>query len=173
MENIYYVEIQRKRNEALIESFVDYDYIELFKGGFTPKETFLMEITEGKTLYDMVGFQDTSNFAISEKFLNLLKKNQISGWKAYEIEIKNSNQKYYGIQIIGRCGKLITPSERGPYVGLKFDFNSWDKSDLFSPDGTTVCLCNQKVCDIIKRNGITNIMFSDITTFESYSLGEK
>ncbi len=51
------------------------------KAELTPQEPFETEISEGNTLFDIVGYQDTSNFAISKRIYELLKENGITGWK--------------------------------------------------------------------------------------------
>lgn len=171
MNTFYDIGIKREEEEALIQSFIEYDQVRLNKADFTLTEPFEMEITEGSKLYDIVGFQDTSNFAISERLYNLLQEHHIIGWRGYEINIKGVEEKYYGFQVVGRCGKLEQPKEAGFYTGYKFDYNSWDKSDLFSPDETVLLLCTQKVRDLLKKNKITNVELTDISKIQAYSIG--
>lgn len=171
MEAFYDVAIEREDEEALIQSLEEYDEQKLRKGEFTPFGPFEMEITEGKKLYDIVGFQDTSNFAISERLYSLLSKHQITGWRGYEIRIKSVHEKYYGFQVTGRCGKLEEPKEAGFYTGYKFNHCTWDKSDFFSPDNTALLFCTKKVEEILKKNRITNIELIDINTIQNYSIG--
>lgn len=85
-----------------------------------------MRISEGKRMYDIVGFQDTSNFAISEKLYTLLVQNGFTGWRHYDIRIAGTQQKYYGFQVTGRCGKLKEPQKPGFYLGYKFEYAGWD-----------------------------------------------
>lgn len=171
MNTFYDIGIKREEEEALIQSFIEYDQVRLNKADFTPTEPFEMEITEGSKLYDIVGFQDTSNFAISERLYNLLQEHHITGWRGYEINIKGVEKKYYGFQVVGRCGKLEQPKEAGFYTGYKFDYNSWDKSDFFSPDETVLLFCTQKVRDLLKKNKITNVELTDISKVQAYSIG--
>lgn len=171
METFYYVGIARKSDEALIESFVGYEQIMLRKADFTPKTPFEMRISEGRKLYDIVGFQDTSNFAISERLYLLFNEHRITGWKGYEIKISDRNERYYGFQVTGKCGKLVEPKEAGFYTGYKFDYNSWDRSDFFSPDDTVLLFCNEKVRNLLKKNRITNIELININAIQVYSGG--
>jgi hypothetical protein len=171
METFYRIGIKREKDEALIQSLIEYDQVKLKRARFTPVEPFEMKITEGRKLYDIVGFQDTSNFAISERLYFLLKENHITGWKGYEISIKGVDEKYYGLQVIGRCGELEEPKEAGFYIGFKFDCGSWDKSDLFSPDETVLLFCTKKVRDLLKKNKITNVELTDISKVQAYSVG--
>lgn len=171
METFYDVAIKREKDEALIQSLTQYDQVKLKRAEFIPAEPFKMEITEGKKLYDIVGFQDTSNFAISERVHFLLKEHQITGWKGFEISIKGHKERYYGLQILGKCGKLEQPQEEGFYTGYKFEYNSWDKSDLFSPVETVLLFCTEKVRVLLKKNKITNIALTDINKVQAYSTG--
>lgn len=79
--------------------------------------------------------------------------------------------KYYGLQVIGKYGKLELPKEAGFYTGFKFDYKSWDKSDFFSPDETVLLFCTQKVRDLLKKNKIANIDLTDINKVQAYSIG--
>ncbi len=171
MITFFNIEIKRESDEALIQSLVEYNQVKLNKGEFIPTEPFVMKITEGSKLYDIVGFQDTSNFAISERLYYLLKEQGITGWKGYEISINGVGEKYYGIQIVGKCRKLEQPKEAGFYTGYKFDYGSWDKSDLFSPEETVLLFCTKKVRDLLKKSKVTNIKFTDISKIQAYSVG--
>ncbi|REA63525.1 hypothetical protein DSL64_03515 [Dyadobacter luteus] len=171
MDAFFNIGIKRETDEALIQSLIEYDQIKLNQAEFIPVEPFEMEITEGNKLYDVVGFQDTSNFAISERFYSLLKEHLISGWKGYQISISGISEKYYGLQVTGRCGKLEQPKEAGFYKGYKFDYATWDKSNLFSPDETVLLFCTKKVRDLLKKNKITNLDVTDISKIHAYSVG--
>lgn len=171
METFYDLGIERKKNEALIQSVLEYDEQKIRKAELTPQEPFEMEISEGKTLFDIVGYQDTSNFAISKRLYDLLKENEITGWKGYEISIKGKDEIYYGFQVTGKCGKLDMPAEAGFYTGYKFDHGSWDGSDFFSPDETMLLFCTEKVQTLLKKQNVTNAELANINTVQAYSVG--
>lgn len=163
--------IKRKKDEVLLKSLNAYNHTELKLGVYTPEEPFKMRISEGKKFYDVLGFQDTSNFAVSHKLYYILKSNNVSGIKFYKILIENVDEIYYGLQIIGRCGKIKQPKEVGFYKGLKFQFDTWDKSDVFCPEETVLFLCNQKLKNLLKQNKITNIDIEDLSEIQGYSFG--
>lgn len=171
METFYDLGIERKKNEALIQSVLEYDEQKVRKAELTPQEPFEMQISEGKMLFDIIGFQDTSNFAISKRLYDLLKENEITGWKGYEISIKGKDEIYYGFQVTGKCGKLDMPAEAGFYTGYKFDHGSWDKSDFFSPDETMLLFCTEKVQTLLKKQKVTNAELVDINAVQAYSVG--
>jgi len=171
MDLFYDLGIERKKNEALIQSVVEYDEQKVRKAELTPQEPFEMEISEGKNLYDIIGYQDTSNFAISKRLYDLLKENNITGWKGYEISINGQSDSYYGFQVTSKCGKLDMPKEAGFYTGYNFDSSTWDESDFFSPDETMLLFCTEKVEKLFKKHKITNAELVDITTVQAYSVG--
>lgn len=171
METFYEITIAREREEILIQSINDYDQISLRRGEITPAEPFEMVIGEGSNLYDVIGFQDTSNFAISEKLYNLLVEYKVTGWKGYEVTIRGVSGKYFGFQVIGRCGKLNQPQTAGFYTGYKFDDSSWDKSDLFCPDETVLLFCTEKVKTLFKKNRVSNVAVIEISKAQAYSFG--
>ena len=173
MEKIYAVGIERRKDEALLQSFAEYDGQKIMKAESTPQEPFEMEISEGTTLYDVVGYQDTWNFAISKKMYDLLKSNKVTGWEGYRITIKGIEDVYFGFQVTGKCGALFSPKEEGFYTGFRFDHNSWGNSDFFSPDGTMLIFCTEKVRSLFKIHKITNVSLPDISTVESYSFGSQ
>lgn len=168
---IFDFSIKGMRSEALVEHPLDYDSERLLRAEVSPEEPFLLEHSEGKKYYDLVGYQDTANFAISEKFYSLLVKNEVTGWKTYNINIKNLKKKYYGFQVTGRCSKLIEPKEKGFYTGYKFDFETWDGSDFFTPIGTTIIFCTKKVLEIVQKNRVSNIEMTNIDSVKSFSFG--
>lgn len=171
METFFDLAIERKKGEILIESFINYDHQKLRKAEFDQIEPFEFRVSEGENLFDVIGYQDTSNFAISKKLYNLLRKNKITGWKGYEIYIVGKREKYYGFQVIGKCGPLNMPKKMGFYTGYKFDYDSWDGSDFFSPDGTMLLFCTSRVYELFKKNKITNAELTDVNLVQAYSVG--
>lgn len=172
MEKIFNISIERKRGEVLIDGIKKYNEHEVRKAIQTPIEPFKMEVSEGKKFFDIIGFQDTSNFAISERLYNLLIDHRITGWKGFEISINNQSEVYYGFQVLGRCGKLIVPKEMGFYTGYQFNYSTWDGLDFFSPDGTMLLFCSDKVRKLFDDNKITNVELVDINLVQAYSVGD-
>jgi hypothetical protein len=137
----------------------------------------------GSKLYDYVAMTDGMQFLLSERSIKLLTENNISGWEKYKIKLyKNRNEiyGYWGIHITGICGKIDnTKSEiffPKPIViggkslphrkGLYFIQESWDGSDIFSPQGTGLVIIHERVKILFESNEITNITFTNITENE-------
>lgn len=170
---IYDFAIERVKGEALVRCVEPYDEQKIRKGDLLPREPFYLELSEGELFSDVLGYQDTCNFAISERLYDLLVEHEILGWRGYEVNIKDRIEKYYGFQVLGRCDKIITPDEPGFYVGYKFNHETWDGSDFFSPDESMLLFCTEKVRGLLADNGITNAELVDIDKVEGYSFGSE
>lgn len=119
-------------------------------------------------------------YAVSEKVVDVLSSNNITGWKTYPVEVYDRNENYiggyYGFTITGRC-LALKPSLAEPYVkqypggpyntykGHPLNLDYWDGSDIFLLQGTTFQFVSKKVKNIIKKNKLTNICFEDIAEF--------
>lgn len=121
----------------------------------------------GKHLYDVLAFNDGMNKVISDKLLTLLREHSVIGFKTYPVEIKGVKEKYHGFQVIGRSGKYIQPekkqdSEDYSFIGVKFDPEMWDGSDVFFPEGTAALTITPRVKEILESSDITNIEIKHI-----------
>ena len=169
MEKFYSFQWTQKKGEILIESLKEYDEQELKRGDLILDTPFTVKVSEGKKWYDIVHLQDPFNFTISERIYNLLKESGLTGWRSYEIAIERSTEKYYGFQVLGRCGELKRPAESGFITGYEFDYGTWDGSDFFLPKGTLNLFCTDKAKAFFESNKVTNISLEDISTVEWYS----
>jgi hypothetical protein len=131
-----------------------------------------MSVDEGSIFMDLVGFQDVSNIAISRNFKDLLINFEANGFCLYQISIKGREFIYYGLQVIGRCGALIHPKEPGFYTGVKFDLDSWDGSDIFSPEGASLLFCTEKIAMEIEKAKLTNVGIRCLDEMKLYSFGD-
>jgi hypothetical protein len=169
MEKFYSFQWAQKKSEILVESLYDYNDQDLMLGKLTIRKPFEVKISEGKKLYDIVHFQDPFNFAISERVHRLLKDAEITGWNSYDLDIKGRKEKYYGFQVLGRCGELIRPKEAGFVKGYEFEYKTWDESDLFCPKNTLLVFCTSRVTQLLTTNQITNVELAEISTIQWYS----
>ena len=170
MNKFYNFQWAQKKGEILVEALKEYDEQALTRGNWVPQEPFAVKVSEGKKLYDIVHFQDPFNFAISERVHKLLKDDSVTGWNSYEIVIEGRSEKYYGFQVLGRCGELKRPKEPGFVKGCEFEYTTWDGSDFFCPDGTLYVFCTEKVRQLFIANQITNFELADISTMQWYSV---
>lgn len=166
MENFYELQFEMRKDEVFIEA-LNYYPDQLIKiGKFIPEEPFKMKLSEGKRYFDIIRFQDIFNFAISRRLYDILKKENISGWNGYKIDIKD----YYGFQVTGKSNNIIRPKEKGFVRGQDFEYSSWDGSDFFCPEDTMLIFCTQIVKDLFTSNDISNVECQDIQTVKWYNV---
>ena len=138
----------------------------------------------GKKITDFLntGF-GTKLTPISDKVLDILVDNNITGWKTYPIQVfdKKGNEVlgYHGFSITGRCKDLdisllkervdVQYYESGPvrkyYKGFPLDLSAWDGSDMFLLSGTGFNFINKKVYSLFKKHKVTNIQYEKVTDY--------
>jgi hypothetical protein len=156
-----------KRGAIRIEPILPYDINGLPVGVANPPEAPLRAIiSEGKRLYDLLGFQDVFNWAISKKFHDLLIDSGLTGWQSYEIDIDGIETQYFGFQCIGKSGPILRAGKKGFVKGLDFDISKWDKSDFFVPEGSLFVICTEKAKNILIKSKISNISIENTIDFE-------
>lgn len=122
------------------------------------------------------------HFMIDQKLKTLLEKNQITGYELKDINIEGSYgfcddgiqemvitgraghlQKLTGeeFEACSTCGRII--EKTSGTVGVSFDIDKRDGSDIFLIDNFTgIPVVTQKVKDILEKNKIKNITFTNI-----------
>ncbi len=171
---MFYILRSAQKKGAVILEFIDkeLDNRDLFSGTLKTNNPYNAKIAMQKHFYDANFFNDGLNIAVSERFIRILNDNNLKGWNTYDLKIMEYEEgHYYGLQIIGKSGELDKPKKKGFYTGYRFDHSTWDGSDFFSPKGTALVFCTEKVKNILIKNKVTNIEFQDITTVEAYSKG--
>ncbi len=162
----------QKKNEIILHATFTDDSFKVSSGEIEYSKPLFTNIKLGNKLYDVLFFDDGVNMVISERLFRLLKNNNITGWKTYPVSINNVKNKYYGFQIIGKSDKLIEPRDEGFYKGYKFDVNTWDGSDFFSPNDTNLRFITEKLKVLLENNEVTNIDIDNIKDIEAYSFGD-
>lgn len=120
---------------------------------------------------------------ISDKVLNLLIENNITGWKTYPIRVfdkkGNEIEGYHGFSITGRCKDLDLTlvkerveyqyRESGPIYhhikGFPLDISTWDSSDIFILSGTGYSFMSKKVYSIFKKAKVSNIEYIKVSEY--------
>lgn len=137
----------------------------------------------GKKWTDILNPSSVSLYIVSQKLIELLKQNSISGWELFPTKIldKQGNEvsNYNGLSITGKCGapnyslshtyiKQLVPNgiKQKYYRGLHIGFDKWDGSDLFIPEGTLNIVMTKKVMNIIRHHKITNINLQSLADYE-------
>lgn len=120
------------------------------------------------------------NFVASDEVVDLLMKNNITGWKTYPVEVYSKEGKmvkgYNGFSITGRCGavkpslceevnigsgKHNDPRVEG-YWGDPLDLDTWDGSDIFILEHTVYKYASQKAKKVLELLEEDCLWFVDI-----------
>lgn len=116
-------------------------------------------IQKGTKAFDLLPFDDSSNFAISEKFRNLLIDEQVSGCAFFPIHIRGLALPYYVFIHTSHAGPILNLDALNSYETehIEFDKTTWDGSDIFYLKDTTVNVCVQRIKQLIEKHKLTNI----------------
>lgn len=162
----------------------DTKYVDLIKGDFTAFSfPLVFQHISGTKKMDIIAAGFPSLFLISNRFSEIMKINNITGYKTYPVVIveKNGTQtnEYVGLSITGKSDKRsFTNStilskrltETAPisksYLGFEIDENKWDKSDFFLARDSMNVLITEKVKKVIKKNFFSNIVIEPIDKYE-------
>ena len=165
----------------------------LFRGMVDNRDNntpYILQHNYGKNLYDIVSTGYAGLYLFSDKVINVLINNKITGWKTYPCILLDKNNKevkgYSIFSVMGKCGsidlsksatleKIIVEGGKPTKMlkGLYFDINTWDGSDVFSPEGTMFTFITRKVRNILLKENIPNILMSDIIDYEQISTDDE
>ncbi len=137
----------------------------------------------GKKPYDIVATGSVGLYLISKKTLELLKNNNISGFRDYPTIVfdkkNNVSNDYFVLSITGKSNpidwsksfefkKQFTPNGKPAHMikGLYFNYDEWDGSDIFIPKGSKFILVTERVKMLFELNKISNAEFRNIDSIE-------
>lgn len=117
----------------------------------------------------------------SEKFVNLLRKNNIKSFKAYPLrfESRHGNKtKYYYLEVskkLSRRDDLAKDTDIYTWdksrkigigkKGLYFEFKEWKGEDIFGIKGTLFYIVTKRLKDIIEKAELKNVVFENVEDF--------
>jgi hypothetical protein len=159
----------------------DIDKYKVFRNELIPGDVIDFFPNYGKKTYDLLFSGYTGLFLVSRFIYDLFTSNNISGWNSIPARIRGyETHEYFLLTVKGRCSAIdyeksetfikapFTPAGK-PFEakrGLFFDLNSWDGSDIFTPEKTTYIFVTEKVKEILLKNRATNIIIENITEHE-------
>lgn len=138
--------------------------------------------SRGKNWTNLILTDIPSFYLVTEKFIQVLKENSITGWKAIDIELYGKDRKqilgYLGLVITGRCGDIddskikcelrYGPSGGGYFekTGYYFEESSWDHSDLFCPGDRGTIFTSKRFEEVLLATKVSNIILVNITKIQ-------
>lgn len=159
------------------------DYVSLFLGDYLPSSVVEYRQSSKACRHDdLIGSSDAVSRIMSERTIDALDASGCTGWRKYEIKLEDADgrsiQGYSGIQIVGRSGPIDPSRARNGVIrmeggveypsrlGLYFDTETWDGSDVFCPIGTTLFLVTNKVKTVIDELACTNVQLTSLAEAE-------
>lgn len=132
--------------------------------------------SSGKRMRDILDTRYPPLYLISERFKNVLKESDITGWESYPITLFDKKgtrvEGYNGFSITGRAGKMEKfdqlPLECGYSAdadGYYFDVETWDGSDLFNTEGSWHIIVNERFIKVLVDNKITACDYCRLTDY--------
>lgn len=155
------------RSEALPETPMIFRH---FMGGGNPK--------------DLLGTGFASLILLCDRVIEILRAGGYSGWTTYPIELYEKKgermEGYHGFGVTGRCGPVLwekgkkirkpppVPKGQGydAWLGLYFDPDTWDGSDVFMPKDSTAIIVIEPIMQALTRAKVKNFKFQPLTEFE-------
>jgi hypothetical protein len=169
--------VELKPKEKLIDIFRA-----LVRNEHSVQHPIIFNRKKGSKFCDLLETGYPGLYVISERFKQLLQKEEIRGWSTYPVEIDGNSESYHGLAVSGRCGPLdnskcerVTKQRDNgvayqTWLGFYFDVDTWDKSDIFVPDGTIFKVVTEKFRSLVISNKLTNVSFDRLTEVERISL---
>ena len=132
----------------------------------------------GKRYDDVLGIGYASLYLISDRFREVLEKNNFTGWKCFPVRLFTKKGEevtgYQGFSVTGRAGRIDrekseivyteapTGRQVANYKGVHVDLEQWDGSDIFMPDKWFGIVMTRKVREALLAEKITNIRFENM-----------
>jgi hypothetical protein len=162
----------------------------ILKGAEEPRAKLAFRAMKGTRPADLMGTTLLSLRLISQRCADLLLDNRFTGWRTHPVHLRDKRgdaiEGYHCLVITGRAGSIDAsrsrieldppPVPRGAAtyveIGMYFDPDSWDGSDIFVPQGTTAICVSERVKDAVERERITNVQFTALSEFQGNRFSE-
>lgn len=120
---------------------------------------------------------------VSEHFIEALEKHNISGWKVYDVKVRDKKEKqiegYYGLSITGRIKhfdtetayidqKSLIPFGKKLKIqkGLQLNLSQWDRTDIFAMEDKSYIFINSKAAEVFQKYRFTNVKLGEISEID-------
>ena len=121
---------------------------------------------------------------LSDRVIQIFRDGGYTGWTTFPVEVYGKHgeriEGYHGFAVTGRCGPIVWSKGKkvrkpppvpwgqsyDAWVGMYFDPDSWDGSDIFLPEACASTIVVEKVMLALTKAKVTNIKFESLTEFE-------
>jgi len=149
-------DLDSKRSAIKVKAAVEYEWNSLFTQQSILKSHNKLSIYKGKKAFDLLGFYNSLKFIVSEHFIKVLESNQVTGWDCFPVEIEGIETAYFVFFPTSIAGPILNP-DTSPFATVTFDISTWDGSDIFSLEKTTLHACVPRVKALFEEAKISNI----------------
>lgn len=158
----------------------------LLRGNVVLTEPMKFVRSMGIRLGDIISTELAVIWLVSDKIVELFQREGITGWKTYPVELTGKGgvpvTGYHGLAVTGRCGpidprrsvlKTLPPlvpggEERRVRLGLYFDMDTWDGSDIFVATNNNRVIVVERVKELLERNNIRGCEFDRLTEVQNH-----
>jgi hypothetical protein len=139
---------------------------------------------EGRTPHDLIGTTDAVVTLVSDRLIAILRAREFRGWTTFPVQIflddGSTLDGYLGLAVTGRSGPIddrfsedaiqpppVSGGQPGRALrGLCFEPESWDGSDIFTPEGYAGRFVVEAVKNALEEAGVSNVEFRRLSEIE-------
>lgn len=143
-----------------------------------------LRLSSGTRRFDLMGDTSAVLRLISDRFVGALRDCRASGWSAAPVQLIDKRggpvPGYHVLVVSGRSGPLDrrrtrivrqeppVPNGEPTFaeLGLRFDPSTWDGSDVFVPQHTSVVCLTERVKAAIEGGGLANIVMQPLSEYQ-------
>ena len=162
----------------------DIDINSLQRGLIVPDSDLVFNHSKGNTIKDYIPTTHSILHLFSSRVFSEFKEKSITGFEGIPVSLKNKKNEtidgYSLLVVTGTCGNTYTvestirvippPTEFGKpmeaYIGIFFDMDSWDGSDIFIAKNSGFIFFTERVKDIFLELNIGNLTIKKISEME-------
>jgi hypothetical protein len=180
-----------KRTAMRFEPFTEIEKpLKVLVGKLRPRYPIEFRWDTGSKPQDLMGTTHAILDLVSECFIDTLLEERASGWSTYPVRLYDKAglelPGYVGLAVTGRAGPVDrsksriellpppVPQGQAMYaeIGMYFDPESWDGSDIFIPEGTAAVCVVERVKRALEKRKLTNIEFEALSEREGQLYSE-
>lgn len=169
---------------ASTDNLVDIDINSLQRGLLKTESDIVFNHSQGRWVRDYIPTTYSILHLFSDRVLSELNRKSITGFKSIPVTLKNKkneNIEGYSLFVVtGTCGEtykdestirvIPPPTEFGKsmeaYIGLFFNIDSWDGSDIFVPKNSGFILFTERAKEIFLGLNVSNLTVKKISEME-------
>lgn len=157
------------------------EWRKLLRGEMRPREAIEFRWDSGSKPQDLMGETYGGLLLVSERFIDTLLEERVTGWGVYPVRLYDKAgfklSGYHDLAVSGRAGSIDwtksriellpppVPQGKAMYaeIGMYFEPETWDGSDIFIPEGTSAVCAVDRVKRALQRRKLTNLHFTRLT----------